>query len=89
MKIGAVRLYGPEPAGDAFGIWKVNPTRSRDPYPTSLTVRFEPPKERCSLCFIRPQFLVGRPSESGAVLFQSLSAASATQSQAASPGRLV
>jgi len=29
-------------AGDAFGIWKVNPTRSTDPYPKGLTVRFEP-----------------------------------------------
>ncbi len=29
-------------AEDAFGIWKVNPIRSRDPYLKSLTVRFEP-----------------------------------------------
>jgi hypothetical protein len=29
-------------AGDAFGVWKVNPTRSRDAYPKSLSVRFEP-----------------------------------------------
>ena len=29
-------------AGDAVGIWKVNPLRSRDPYPGIVTVRFEP-----------------------------------------------
>ncbi len=26
----------------AFGTWKMNPARSTDPYPTSLTLRFEP-----------------------------------------------
>ena len=29
-------------AGDAFGIWKMNPACSTDPYPISFTVRFEP-----------------------------------------------
>jgi hypothetical protein len=29
-------------AGDAFGVWKVNPTRSTEPYAKSLMVRFEP-----------------------------------------------
>ena len=35
-------LSTPNWAGDAFGIWKVNPIRSTDPYPESLTVQFEP-----------------------------------------------
>ena len=29
-------------AEGAFGTWKVNPIRSTDPYPESLTVQFEP-----------------------------------------------
>ncbi len=29
-------------AGDAFGIWNMNPARSTDPYPICFTVRFEP-----------------------------------------------
>jgi hypothetical protein len=28
-------------ADAAFGTWKMNPSHSRDPYPTGLTVRFE------------------------------------------------
>ena len=35
-------LGAPSWTGDASGIWKVNPIRSTDPCPKSVTVRFEP-----------------------------------------------
>ena len=42
MLIGAACSTTLSSAGDAFGLWKMNPARSTDPPPTSLTVRFEP-----------------------------------------------
>src|SRR5262249_50530579 len=39
--VGRADPLGAGRAEDAFGIWKVNPARSQDPYPQSLTVRFE------------------------------------------------
>ena len=42
MLIGAACFTTLSWAGDAFGIWKVNPIRSRDAFPKSLSVRFEP-----------------------------------------------
>ncbi len=40
--LGSAGWAAPSWAGDAFGIWKVNRLRSGDPYPTNVTVRFEP-----------------------------------------------
>lgn len=42
LLIGTGGCAEPSRAGDAFGVWKVNPSRSTDPYPNGLTVRFEP-----------------------------------------------
>ena len=42
MLLGAACFAAPSWAGDAFGVWKVNLTGSTNPYPESLTIRFEP-----------------------------------------------
>ncbi len=42
LLLGCAGGTGPSLAGDAFGSWKVNPIRSLDPFPGSLTARFEP-----------------------------------------------
>ena len=43
--LGGACGTAPSRAGDAFGAWRMNAVRStliRDPYPKSLTIRFEP-----------------------------------------------
>ena len=42
MLIGGACCTTPSSAGDASGIWRVNPARSTHPHPESLIVRFEP-----------------------------------------------
>jgi hypothetical protein len=40
--LGSASWAAPSRAEDAFGIWKVDRVRSRDPYLKDVTVRFEP-----------------------------------------------
>lgn len=55
-------------AGDAFGIWKVNPIRSVDPRPMTLIVRFEP-HSKGEVFTLDTTDRLGRASTSSTILY--------------------